>query len=150
MTVQSSPKVRAADQQSFRQWLVLGLTAATAAIIGVLIVRAAALAIWPDAILFQPLDSALRSAIFTLAPALVATGLLAWLAGRSDDPVRTFLWISIIVLILSFIPDYFLPVPNRTVIASTIAAFLHVVAAAIIVPVLVIGYRRMSGQRETP
>jgi len=44
---------------------------------------------------------------------------------------------------LSFIPDYILPVPNRTVIASTIAAFLHVVAAAIIVPILVIGYRRM-------
>ncbi|MBK8797411.1 MAG: hypothetical protein IPM07_14150 [Anaerolineales bacterium] len=74
---------------------------------------------------------------------MLATGLLAWLAYRSADPVRTFLWISLAALMLSFIPDYILPVPNRTVIASTIAAFLHVVAAAIIVPILVIGYRRM-------
>jgi hypothetical protein len=145
MTVQSSSQLRATEQPSFRQWLVLGLTAAAAAILGVLIARAAALSIWPDAALFQPLDSVVRSVIFTLVPALVATGLLAWLARRSTNPVRTFLWISLLVLVLSFIPDYILPVPNRTVIASTIAAFLHVVAAAIIVPILVIGYRRMVG-----
>lgn len=143
MTVHSSSQMRATDQPSFRQWLVLGLIAAAAAILGVLIARAAALFIWPDAALFQPLDSAVRAAIFTLAPALLATGLLAWLAYRSADPVRTFLWISLAALMLSFIPDYILPVPNRTVIASTLAAFLHVVAAAIIVPILVIGYRRM-------
>jgi hypothetical protein len=115
-----------------------------AAIIGVLVVRAAALAVWPDAALFQPLDSAVRAAIFTLVPALAATALLAWLARRSANPVRTFLLISAVVLVLSFIPDYILPAPNRTWIASTIAAFLHVVAAAIIVPVLLIGYRRMA------
>jgi hypothetical protein len=128
-----------------RQWLTLGLTAAAAAILGVLVARAAALAIWPDAALFQPLDTWVRAAIFTLVPALVATGLLAWLARRTGDPVRTFTWIALVVLVLSFIPDYILPVPNRTFTASTIAAFLHVVAAAIIVPILVRGYRRMAG-----
>ena len=142
MTVQSSHSLREADQPSLRQWLMLGLTAAGAAIVAVLLVRAAALAIWPDAALFQPLDSAARAAIFTLVPALIATGLLAWLARRTDDPVRTFLWISLAALLLSFVPDYLQPLPNRTFIASTIAAFPHVVAAAIIVPLLVIGYRR--------
>ncbi len=145
MTVQSSSQMRATDQPGFRQWMVLGLTAAAAAIIGVLIARMAALSIWPDVALFQPLDSAVRSAIFTLVPALVATGLLAWLARHSADPVSQFVRISVVVLVLSFIPDYILPVPNRTLIASTIAAFLHIVAAAIIVPTLVIGYRRMRG-----
>jgi hypothetical protein len=145
MTVQTSPPRPTVDRPSARQWLVLGLTTSAAAIIGVLIVRAVALTIWPDAVLFQPLDSVARSAIFTLVPALVATGLLAWLARHSAEPVRTFMWISLVVLVLSFIPDYILPVPNRSFIASTIAAFLHVVAAAIIVPILVFGYQRMRG-----
>ncbi len=143
MTVQSSSPTRAANQPTLQQWLILGLTATVAAIIGVLIARAVALAIWPDAALFQPLDHFARATIFTLVPALVATALLAWLARRSTDPVPRFIWISLVVLVLSFIPDYILPVPNRTFIASTIAAFLHVVAAAILVSILVRGYRRM-------
>ena len=144
MTVQTPSQPRMAEQLTVRQWLILGLTAAVAAIVGVLIVRAAALAIWPDAARFQPLDSVGRASVFTLVPALIATGLLAWLTRRTADPAAAFIRISAIVLVLSFIPDYILPVPNRTVAASTIAAFLHVVAAAIIVPVLVRGYRRMA------
>jgi hypothetical protein len=123
---------------------MLGLGAALASIVGVLVVRAGALALWPDAAFFQPLDSMARAAIFTLVPALIATALLAWLARRSTNPVPTFLWVSVIVLVLSFIPDYILPVPNRTFTASTIAAFLHVIAAVIIVPILVTGYRRFT------
>ncbi len=144
MTVQTSSQPQMAEQLTVRQWLILGLSAAVAAIVGVLIVQAAALAIWPDAALFRPLGSYVRSAIFTLVPALVATGLLAWLTRRAADPAAAFMRISAIVLVLSFIPDYILPVPNRTLIASTIAVFLHVVAAAIIVPVLVRGYRRRA------
>ncbi|MCC6169262.1 MAG: hypothetical protein IT329_18725 [Caldilineaceae bacterium] len=144
MTVQTSSPARVAGQPSLRQWLILGITAAAAAIVGVLIVQAAALAIWPEAALFRPLESYARSALFTLAPALIATGLLAWLARRSTDPTALFVRISLVALLLSFIPDYILPVPNRTLIASTIAAVLHVVAAAIIVPILVRGYRRMA------
>lgn len=144
MTVQTSSPARVAGQPSLRQWLILGITAAAAAIVGVLIVQAAALAIWPEAALFRPLESYARSALFTLAPALIATGLLAWLARRSADPTALFVRISLVALLLSFIPDYILPVPNRTMIASTIAAVLHVVAAAIIVPILVRGYRRMA------
>ena len=144
MTVESSVHTHANAQPTFRQWLTLGLSAGIAAIVAVLIVQALALVIWPDTAQFQPLDSYVRSAIFTLIPALIATAVLAWLARRSANPVPTFLWIAGIVLLLSFIPDYILPVPGRTFTASTITAGLHVVAAAVIVPFLVRGYRRMT------
>ena len=125
------------------QWLVLGALAAAVATAAVLIVLALALAIWPDIALFKPLDSYARAALFTIIPAFAATGLLAWLAGRRADPVRAFVRIAAVVLLLSFIPDYLLPVPDKTLLASTVAAFLHVIAAAAIVGVLVGGYRRL-------
>ncbi len=126
------------------QWLVLGALAATVATAAVLIVLAIAIALWPDVALFKPLDSYARAALFTIIPAFAATGLLAWLAARRADPVRAFVGIAAAVLLLSFIPDYLLPVPDKTFLASSVAAFLHVVAAAAIVGVLVGGYRRLS------
>jgi hypothetical protein len=125
-------------------WLALGVQAGVAAIVGVLAAQALALNFWPDAAAFAPLDSYIRSALFTFVPALLATALLAYLARHYVDPVPRFLTISAVILGLSFIPDYVLPVANRTLVASTIAASLHVAAAAIIVPMLVMGYRRMS------
>lgn len=86
------------------QWAVLGVAAAITSVIAVLIVRALALAIWPDVASFQPLDSVARAAVFTAVPALVATGLLGWLAARRADPVGSFLRIAAIVLVLGFIP----------------------------------------------
>jgi hypothetical protein len=125
------------------QWLALGALAAVVATAAVLIVLALAIAIWPDIALFKPLDSYARAALFTIIPAFAATGLLAWLAARRADPVRAFVRIAAVVLLLSFIPDYLLPVPDKTLLASTVAAFLHVIAAAAIVGVLVGGYRRL-------
>ena len=125
------------------QWLVLGALAAAVATAAVLIVLALAIAIWPDIALFKPLDSYARAALFTIIPAFAATGLLAWLSGRRADPVRAFVRIAAVVLLLSFIPDYLLPVPDKTLLASTVAAFLHVIAAATIAGVLVGGYRRL-------
>lgn len=127
------------------QWAMLGVAAAVAAIAAVLIVMALALSIWPDAALFRPLESYPRAALFTLVPALAATALLAWLAARRENPTGAFVRVAVVVLLLSFIPDYMLPVPNRTLLTSTIAAFLHLVAATVIVAVLVTGYRRMAG-----
>lgn len=126
------------------QWLVLGALAAAVATAAVLIVLAVAIAIWPDIALFKPLDSYARAALFTIIPAFAATGLFAWLAARRADPVRAFLRIAAVVLLLSFIPDYLLPVPDKTFLASTVAAFLHIVAAVAIAGVLVGGYRRLS------
>ena len=111
--------------------------------IAVLIVQAIAIALWPEVALFKPLDSYPRTVLFTSIPTFIATGLFAWLAMRQAMPERTFLRIAAIAL-LSFLPDYLLPVANRTFLASSVAAFLHVIAAAVIVTILVTGYRRSS------
>ncbi|MCL4301265.1 MAG: hypothetical protein KJ077_36370 [Anaerolineae bacterium] len=127
-------------------WLKLGLITAATSIVAVLAVQALAVALWPEISLFAPLDSYVRSAIFTLVPALGATALLAWLVERRARPVQTFIIISGVVLLVSFIPDYILPVPHKTLLASSVAAFLHVVAGVVTVLLLVIGYQRRTGQ----
>lgn len=130
-------------------WVRLGANAAVVSIVAVLLVQALAIYLWPAIALFAPLDSFLRSTLFTLVPAVAATGLLAWLSGRRAQPVNNFIKISAVVLVISFIPDYILPVPHKTVLASTVAAFLHVVAAVAIVWVLVAGYRGMVNRLDS-
>jgi hypothetical protein len=126
------------------QWALLGLVTAVASVIAVLLVQAVAIAIWPDIALFKPLDSYARAALFTLIPALGATALFAWLTSRKPHPERTFIKIAAVVLTLSIIPDYLLPVEHKTLLASSVTAFLHVVAAVVTVSVLVTGYRRQA------
>lgn len=138
----TTAKTEAVKQLDRGQWVRLGAIAAAGGVIAVLIVQAVALAIWPDIALFRPLDSYVRSAIFTIVPAIGATALLAWLVAHRSQPVKTFIIISVVFLGLSIIPDYILPDPNRTFLASTVTASLHFVAAAVIIPVLVIGYQR--------
>lgn len=142
MTTVIEPQRR--ETLSTGQWLSIGLVAAIVSILAVLLVQAIVLSLRPDLALFKPLESYTRSALFTLAPALGATAVFAWLSARREDPVGSFVKIAGIVLLLSFIPDYVLPVPHRTLLASTVAALLHVVAAAITVAVIVFGYRRLS------
>ena len=127
------------------QWMRLGATAVAASVISVLFVQFIAIAIWPEIALFKPLDSYLRSAIFTAVPAVIATTLFAWLTRHRPHPERTFISISAVVLLLSIIPDYLLPVEYKTFLASSVTAFLHVVASLVIVGVLVSGYRRQAG-----
>ena len=55
--------------------------------------------------------------------------------------LRTII-ISIVVLVISFIPDYIVPLPHKTFLASTVTAFLHVVVAVCTVPILVMGYQK--------
>lgn len=127
------------------QWVKIGAAAALAAVILVLLAQAAALSVWPEAAAFRPLNSYPRTVAFTVIPALVATALFARLA-RSGNPAAKFIKIAVIVLLISFVPDYTLPDPNRTLLASTIAAGLHVVAAASITGVLIACYNRAVHQ----
>ncbi len=108
--------------------------------------QALALAVWPAAAQFKPLDSYLRSALFTLVPALGAAIIFAQLARRTVNPVPAFVQVAAVVLLVSFIPDYLLPDPNKTLLASSVAAFLHLVAGVVTVGVLVAGYRHKTGQ----
>lgn len=126
-----------------RNWLTLGLITILLTVPIVLVTQAIAVSIWPDIRLFDPLSSFPRSALFTLVPVLAATALFAFLEGRVAKPAKLFMQISIAVLVLSFIPDYLLPVANKTLLASTVAAFLHLVAGLITLTVLQLGYKEL-------
>jgi magnesium-transporting ATPase (P-type) len=128
------------------QWVLIGLAAAVASVIAVLLTQAAAIAVWPEIALFKPLESFARTALFTLIPVVAATALFAWLGGRQPHPERAFIKIAAVVLILSIIPDYLLPVEHKTFLASSITALLHVAAAAVTVTILVAGYRQQAGR----
>jgi hypothetical protein len=142
----SGPRKRAGLMTT--QWLWIGLQAAVAAILAVLVVQAAILAFWPELASFKPLDSYARSALFTFIPAVGATAVLAWLVNTQAKPVEKFLWISGVVLLVSFIPDYVLPVPGRTLASSSAAALLHLVAGFVTVGLLVAGKRRILRLRQ--
>ena len=124
-----------------RDWVQTGLKAAIFSVVAVLVVQALALMIWPEAALFKPLESYPRSAVFTLIPALGATAVFAWLVRHQNRPVQKFLILSAVLLLLSFIPDYALPLPNKSLLASSIAAFIHLVAGITTVATIVSSYR---------
>lgn len=147
MTTPSTLRRQPTAQIETKAWAQIGLMAAVASIAAVLLVQALAIAVWPDIALFKPLDSYARSAIFVFVPAIGATAVFAWLAGRTEQPVSKFITISAVVLLVSIIPDYILPDVNKTLLASTVTAFLHVVAGAITVAVLIIGYQRQVKQK---
>jgi hypothetical protein len=131
-------------QLARNQWLLVGLVTAIASVAVVIIVQAAATTLWPEIVGFAPLSNFVRTAIFTVVPAVGATALFAWLVARNPKPMQTFIKISLVVLLVSFVPDYLLPVPGRTFLASTVAAFLHVVAAVITVLVIGICYQQQA------
>lgn len=87
---------------------------------------------------FVVLANASGTIFFTVVSAIVAVLLYAALLRFADNPVRTFNIISAIVLVVSIIPD-FTYIPSQEG-ASTgqavILALMHVVAAAVIVPML--------------
>ena len=123
-------------------WVKSGLVAAVVSAVAAVIVQALAITIWPEVALFEPLGSYIRVVIFTVIPVAIATALFAWLVSHTAQPVKIFIIISIVVLIVSFIPDYIVPLPHKTFLASTVTAFLHVVVAVCTVPILVIGYKK--------
>jgi cytochrome bd-type quinol oxidase subunit 2 len=125
-------------------WVKIGLKTALFSVIAVLIVQAVALAIWPEVRVFKPLDSYPRSALFTLVPAIVATAVFAWLARHQPQPVKKFVILSVVLLLLSFIPDYALPLEGKTLLGSSVAAFMHLVASVVTVATIVTSYRNRA------
>ncbi len=136
MSNQTKSNMKAGD------WVKLGLIAAVVSAVATVIVQALAITIWPEIALFEPLGSYIRVVIFTVIPVGVATALFAWLVNHTAQPVKTFIIISIVVLVISFIPDYIVPLPHKTFLASTVTAFLHVVVAVCTVPILIMGYQK--------
>jgi uncharacterized membrane protein len=126
------------------EWLKIGLKTAVFSVLSVLVVQAIALSIWPEIVMFKPLDSYPRSALFTLIPAIGATLVLAWLAKRESHPGKKFLMLSAVLLLLSFIPDYALPLPGKTFLASSVAAFMHLTAGVVTVATIVTSYHKRA------
>lgn len=141
MRTQASARPLAAQTMRRNDWLRIATGAATLSVIAVVISHLTALAIWPNLAAFEPLNSPPRSALFTAIPAFGAAGIFAWLSRRTAWPTRAFLLVSTVVLLLSIIPDYLLPFAGKTLLASTVTAALHVVAGAVTVAVLLVGYR---------
>ena len=131
------------------RWLQIGLQAAAGSILAVLVVQAVILALAPELKAFKPLDNYARTALFTLIPALGATAVFAWLVRKKDQPVKKFLLISAGFLLLSFIPDYLLPIPDRTLAGSNAAAFMHLVAGIVTVSLILAGYARLKRNSRT-
>lgn len=126
------------------EWLKIGLKTALFSIIAVLVFQVIALAIWPEIALFKPLDSYPRTALFTLIPAIGATGVFAWMVKHQSQPVKKFLILSGILLLLSFIPDYTLPLEGKTLLGSSVAAAMHLMAGIVTVTTIVTGYRNRA------
>jgi hypothetical protein len=127
------------------------LKAALLSVAAVLMVQVVALTLRPELVQFKPLDSYLRTAFFTAIPALAATALFAWLAKRcgdgvARDPVAKFLAVASVVLLLSFIPDFALPLAGKTLLGSMVAAFMHAVAGIVTVATIVFSYRAQVGR----
>ena len=142
MTTKDSVQLEKADRLFRYNWLTTGLMAGGVAVLAVLLAQFLALQQFSEITQFEPLRSYPRTIAFVMIPALIASRLLAWLGQNRAQPVRTFIGISVVVLLLSFIPDFALPLAGKTVLASSVAAGLHVIAAIIIVLVLTQSYRR--------
>lgn len=86
----------------------------------------------PGALEQQPLGIG-HVALFSSVPALAAAGLLLILGRYTARPLRMFWIVASIVLLVSFIPDFLLPVDTGTMIGLLV---MHVVSAVTIVGVL--------------
>ena len=76
----------------------------------------------------------------TVIGGALATGAYAIVAKRSERPRRTYIRVALIALLVSFLPDLALAysdMPGVTWTGVAVLMVLHVVAAAILVPVLV-------------
>ena len=127
-----------------RVWAYAAVAAVLAAAAN-LIVRSVAVAVYDIPAEFRPLGVT-QPVLFTIAGALLAGGVLAGIIRYAKNPRRTFLTVSLSALLLSFAPDIALlqdaeRLPGTTAEAAIALMVMHLVAAAIIVPLLLVPLR---------
>jgi hypothetical protein len=119
-------------------WWVGPLTV-LAAVIGVLIVRAIAMAILPPP--YAPgLEVIMASISLTVVFCAAAVIVFALVARYAKNPVRTYVIISSIFLVISFLPDIAvvsMPIPGAGWPYSITLMIMHVVAGFITVYMLI-------------
>jgi len=124
--------------QARKLWWVGPLTV-LAAVIGVLIVRSIAMAVLPPP--YGPgLEMILISMVLTVILCTAAVLVFALVARFAKNPTRTYLIISTVFLIISFLPDVFAasaPFPGAGWPYSITLMIMHVVAGFITVYMLI-------------
>jgi len=119
-------------------WTVGPLTV-LAAVIGVLIVRAVAMAILPPP--YAPgLEMIIISIVLTVVLCTAAVVVFALVVRYAKNPIRTYLIISSIFLVISFLPDIAavsMPMPGAGWPYSITLMIMHVVAGLITVYMLI-------------
>jgi hypothetical protein len=124
------------EVEARRLWWAGPLTV-LASVLAVLAVRAAAFAVLDLSAEYPPLTPT-GLIIFTVV--LVSAGVLVFAAvvRRSATPIRTYRRIALIALVLSFVPDLFLPGtgPGATWISSIVLMVAHVAAWIPVVAIL--------------
>lgn len=140
MTAVNRPTSNGVDRSKL---LVAGLASVAAAVaanlIAFFIVRAF-VDLPPD---FPPLTVG-AIAFFTILGTGLGALVFAWLARRSATPVRTYVRIAVVALVLSVIPNFLaaanpamFPFPGGDATAFLVLTLFHVIAAAVSVVVLV-------------
>jgi hypothetical protein len=128
----------ASPVQLGKLWWVGPLTV-VASIIGVLIVRSVAMAILPPP--YAPgLAMIIIPIVLTLVLCTAAVLVFALVARFTKNPIRTYLIISSIFLVISFLPDIVavsLPMPGAGWPYSITLMIMHVVAGLITVYMLI-------------
>lgn len=119
-------------------WWVGPLTV-LAAVIGVLIVRVIAMAILPPP--YAPGLAMIGISIFlTVVLCTAAVVVYALVARFTKNPIRTYIIISSVFLVISFLPDIAavsMPMPGAGWPYSITLMIMHVVAGGITVPMLI-------------
>jgi hypothetical protein len=118
-----------------------GLLAAVVAVVGNIIVQVITNALVTIPAGFLPFQIP-RIAIFSVVGVAGATGVFALLSRFTQRPIHWFWITSVVVLLLSFVPNILmligtLPVPGTTVPGVISLMVMHVVAAAAAVGVLI-------------
>ena len=126
----------------------LGLTAVAAALFATLGLRFLALLVIDVPAEFPPLAGIAPTIFFTTVSSIAAVGVYALVRRTSDRADTVFRWIALVVLLVSFVPDFLLlsegaseAFPGATPAGAGVLMAMHVAAAAAIVGVLTTGAR---------
>lgn len=119
---------------SWGRYALVGLATIVAAVLANLVVYYIGSAIIGYNPNFVVLSTNGGTIIFTLVPAIVAVLLYAILLRFTRQPERIFVIISVIVFIVTLIPDFtYIPtVPGSSTPQTAILVLMHVVAAVVI------------------
>jgi hypothetical protein len=116
----------------------VGLATVVAAVLANVLVYFVGGAVIPYDPQFLPLAGVSGAISFTLPAAIVAVLIYAALLRFARYPVRTFTIISVVVFVVTLLPDFtYIPsVPGATAGQTAILVLMHIVAAVVIVRML--------------